>query len=87
MITATGWTLEEFDRQPFPFVLELIEHWYSKDRRPRVKGEYDNASAARSAGVLPTMANTVTNERALPQWARDARQQLRADKAAAAKSK
>ncbi len=27
MIEATGWTLEEFDRTPFPFCLELYEEF------------------------------------------------------------
>jgi hypothetical protein len=94
-MAAMKWTLEEFDRQPFPLMMELMgyfaehppEHiclaasigWKPKNRK-KVKCGYENEAEFQAVGLLPSPKNTAPDETFLPDWARDARQMIRAEK-------
>ena len=92
------WTLEEFDRQPFPFVLEMMEYFaqhppehillaaqvgFKGKKRGRKMGGYENEEEFRKAGLLPSQKNTAASELSLPAWVREVRQDARAKKMAA----
>lgn len=97
-MAAMKWTLAEFDQQPFPLVLELMDHFAvhppesilmeafvgfkPQRRRKRKMAGYDNETEFRAVGMLPDAKNTVPDETSLPDWARQARQLERARKMA-----
>jgi hypothetical protein len=89
------WTLRQFDRQPFPFVIELMDYFsqhppehiflgalagWKPKRGKRMKGYY-NEKEFSEGGMLPSPKNTVLDSD-LPPEARHARQLLRAAKMA-----
>lgn len=84
------WTIEEFDRQPFAFVLELIEYWVENPPEHIMLQALAGYRKKRRGGskeaqkVIDIVApSTVSDERLLPPWVQDARRLERDAKAKA----
>jgi hypothetical protein len=84
--TVTGWTLEDFDRQPLPAVFDLIEYWGENPpthliqaakaglgRRKRMKRELDRpvGQKRKAESLKPVDPNF---EKTLPDWVQKARE-------------
>lgn len=93
-MVAMKWTLEEFDRQPFALIVELLEYFEQHPPehiataalagwkpKPKMKQQrIQNEDEFKRAGMLPTPQNTIGSESGLPDWVKEARQLERAKK-------
>jgi hypothetical protein len=73
-MVAMRWTVEEFDRQPFPLTLDLIDYMNQPEKTKRSGRSPELEEKFRQAEMLPGPKNTQSDERQLPDWVREARQ-------------